>query len=443
MPVTFVEQAEKSPKPIHLDALYSTALKGVGTTHVGTKASAYILPLSGQAIIFSKNLGISLFRTASSRRPKMNKTALVYPVILSLVAVTLFENTRPVAMARTFSRRSMPVTASLTRTDFRHFPKLVKQLARHNDKVSAYLWSHFSPETQRLLSSYTPATSPLKLQNDLVADLNAVLHSPDFYSPDRFSSMRTRGTTRRLLAKQPSGAAVVFLNRGLLENAYPGKIMVSIAGKIFEDDADAAQADADNAQVQADADQSQAEQDQAQSDQQQADQVQADQSQGQADQAQGQVDQVAQDTVDQNATATSAQGGFTWGEFFVSIGLGLIGGALFGATAGGIVGAVVGGIVGAAAGALAGLGVTVAFGTVPQMGPGGVAQFSVGGLIASIGSGLAVGAFTGFSVGGFAGAIVGGIAGAAVGAAAYMGIKSAGASMAAAGLQALPQMALD
>jgi len=372
----------------------------------------------------------------------MNKSALVYPVILSVFAMTLFENTQPLVMARTFSHRPLPVTASLTRTDFRHFPKLAKQLAQHKDKVSAYLWSHFSPETQRVLSSYTPATSPLKLQNDLVADLNAILHSPDFYSVDRFSSMRMRGTTKRLLAQQPSGAAVVFLNRGLLENAYAGKIMISIAGKIFEDEADAAQADADNDQAQADADQAQADQDQAQSDQQQADQTQADQDQAQADQAQGQADQVAQDSVDQYA-ASAAQGGFTWGEFFVSIGLGLIGGAVLGAMTGGIVGALVGGIVGAAAGALAGLGVTFAIGTVPQAGQAGIAQISAGGLVACIGSGLVVGAFAGFSVSGIAGAVVGGIAGAAAGAMAYLGIKSAGASVGAAGLQALPQMALD
>jgi hypothetical protein len=260
----------------------------------------------------------------------------------------------------------MSSEALLQPADLYHFPRLVKVLVAHQDKVSSYLWSKLSPETQKELAAWTPATLTDKVKSALVADLNTVLRSPNLYSSDVFSDLKLRGTTKRLLEKRSTGENLIYLNRALLENVFPGKIRISVAGKVFDDDADQAQAQADDAQSQADEQQAQA--DQAQGDQQQQEQQQADEQQAQADAQQGQADQVAENDVAgaQQADQAAADKGWTWGEFWANIVGGAVGGFLGGLT-GGIVGGIVGALGGAVGGALVSL-VGYWLGSVPSLG---------------------------------------------------------------------------
>ena len=297
----------------------------------------------------------------------MNRRWRWFAILLTVATVgtSLSYATKPV---QTYAEVSNPANSSesalLTPGDFRHFSRFAKQLAKHTDLISQYIWTHISPATQALIGTYlTTGESEREVREALAQDLNRLLRDPGFYEPSRFSQMHQRGTTRRLLEKRGHNEDIIVLNRAALENAYPGEISISVVGKVFEDATDGGQEQADQAQSQADQQQQQADDQQqqagAQQDQQQADQqqqqadqqqAQADQSQAQADQAQAQVDQANQAAV-AGQVADQGQGhGWTWGEFFSAIFAGIAGGAAGGAT-GGFTGAVVGGAVGALVGA--------------------------------------------------------------------------------------------
>jgi len=292
----------------------------------------------------------------------------VYPLIAALLVICLLYSTQPVVFAAKVSHPMMSSQALLQPADLYHFSRLAKKLVAHNDKVSSYLWSKLSPETQKELAAWTPATPTDKVKSALVADLNTILRDPNFYSSDVFSDLKLRGTTKRLLEKRPSGENLVYLNRAVLENAFPGKIKISFVGKVFEDDADQAQAQADDAQAQSDEVQVQA--DQSQGEQQQQEQQQSDEQQAQADAQQGQADQVAENDVagaqQADQAAAAADKGWTWGEFWANIVGGAVGGFL-----GGLTGGIVGGIVGALGGAVGGAVVSLVgywLGSVPSLG---------------------------------------------------------------------------
>ncbi len=288
----------------------------------------------------------------------------VFQLIALVLVFSLLFGTQPVHVSAKTSRLSSPSEALLAPADLYHLPKFVKQLASHRDKVSSYVWSRLSPSTQQMVTSFKFGEPTDKLKGALVADVNVMLRDPSFYSVETFSTLKLRGTTKRLLQKPPTGERVIYLNRAVFENAYPGRVKIGLVGKVFEDEADNAQAQADDAQSQAD--QSQAEADQSQGEQQSAAQQQADEQQSQADQAQGQADNQAELAQGAQGAAQAADKGWTWGDFWANIVGGAVGGFL-----GGLTGGIVGGVVGALGGAVGGALVSVLgyfFGSVPLVG---------------------------------------------------------------------------
>jgi len=92
------------------------------------------------------------------------------------------------------------------------------------DNVSEYIRGQLSPETLNLLSQYNGGTNS-QLQNDLVVDLDRIIQSGPIYDTNRFARVRLSKETAKLLAQNPQGQELVWLNRMLLLEAYPREIL--------------------------------------------------------------------------------------------------------------------------------------------------------------------------------------------------------------------------
>src|SRR5439155_11587897 len=92
-----------------------------------------------------------------------------------------------------------------------------------DDAVSQYLSGELTPSTVDLLFAYAGGPD-LELQQALVDDLNRIIQGGSIYDAQVFSGVHLSPSTQNLLMQSPQGAAVVLLNRLLLEDAYPHEL---------------------------------------------------------------------------------------------------------------------------------------------------------------------------------------------------------------------------
>jgi hypothetical protein len=113
---------------------------------------------------------------------------------------------------------------SLHEDDLVDLPSLVIKLQEGND-LARYLRGRLSDETQNLLSDYGGGRDE-KLKEALVRDANAIIPGPSIYDEKRFSKVELRQETRDLLSTDPEGEDLAWLNRLLLEDAYPQALSI-------------------------------------------------------------------------------------------------------------------------------------------------------------------------------------------------------------------------
>ncbi len=109
----------------------------------------------------------------------------------------------------------------------RDLPRLAGRLHAAREPAAAWLASQLTAETGRLLKQYarTGAQEDAdKLRPRLVGDLNGFLERGLLSAQRCFKELRLTGLTRDLLQRGPTGDAAVYLNRLLLEEAYPDEI---------------------------------------------------------------------------------------------------------------------------------------------------------------------------------------------------------------------------
>jgi len=156
-------------------------------------------------------------------------------LILVCFALCLMNNQRsyaadPTAYLRTSDGNAYYVAVSvsswrLSGGDIKDPAALLKKLSAGADPLSKYIYSRLSPPTLELIAKYAPVAPPKgKLQKAFAADLNQILADPSFYSPARLGGVTLRNETAALLAQNPHGEARAFLNRMLLDDAYPIEI---------------------------------------------------------------------------------------------------------------------------------------------------------------------------------------------------------------------------
>jgi len=116
-------------------------------------------------------------------------------------------------------------SAHLTPADVRDCAGLISKLNDHKDAVSQFLWTKFSPQTQKLLGDPTSAIE--KLQPALLEELSKILQGPSLYDATRFAAVVLSAEIRNLVTRRLEGGELEWLNRFLLEAAYPDEILSS------------------------------------------------------------------------------------------------------------------------------------------------------------------------------------------------------------------------
>ena len=125
------------------------------------------------------------------------------------------------------------VSLALLRVSYLKDPtSLTVKLRDAQDPLSQYIRTQFSLDTQKLLDEYDGANPPSEaLQKALVDELNRLIQGESLYDEQLFAHVTLTEETRKLIAQNPSGAALIQLNRILLEEAYPQEI-----AKYLQDD---------------------------------------------------------------------------------------------------------------------------------------------------------------------------------------------------------------
>ena len=156
------------------------------------------------------------------RRGRVLTAMLVLVLLLgdTLVCKTIKEvvgRRRPcVALAESLG------SPQLKPTDIRDPELLARRLSSQADPVSSWVWSRLSAQTRlELNQATTPANRRLAV---LVEELNRLTAGESIYETNRFSAVGLSTETRELLGQQPREAGLVWLNRLLLEDAYPGAL---------------------------------------------------------------------------------------------------------------------------------------------------------------------------------------------------------------------------
>lgn len=102
---------------------------------------------------------------------------------------------------------------------------LITKLHDARDPISAYLRSRFERDALELLNSYSGSSAPSDdLQRAVVAQLNRILHLGFLYDAKLFAGIKLRDRTLRGLQLNPHGEDLVYVNKWLIEDAYPSEI---------------------------------------------------------------------------------------------------------------------------------------------------------------------------------------------------------------------------
>lgn len=114
-----------------------------------------------------------------------------------------------------------PRSSIVSSGDLRNLPSLLQQLNQHTDPVSLFIYQSLSRPTIQALQQNGASDA---LKQDLAQDLNKIINGPTMYDQQRFSAVSLQPATKQLLAQNPTGEAIVRLNRALLVDAYPREI---------------------------------------------------------------------------------------------------------------------------------------------------------------------------------------------------------------------------
>lgn len=107
-------------------------------------------------------------------------------------------------------------------------PSLADKLRQPTNALATCLRGQFSEPTLQALAGYGGADAPVEpLRGALAADLNRILRGPVLCGGEGFGGAALQEGTRRLLARNPAGRALVRLNKMILLDAYPEEIWQS------------------------------------------------------------------------------------------------------------------------------------------------------------------------------------------------------------------------
>ena len=105
--------------------------------------------------------------------------------------------------------------------DFRDL-KVLAQILTDNTPLSRYLCSGVSPRTRKLLEKTASSSElPKELEKFLISDFDGFLKNFPIKKIDKFKQVFLRDKTRELLNQTSENQSSIYLNRLLLEDAFP------------------------------------------------------------------------------------------------------------------------------------------------------------------------------------------------------------------------------
>jgi FHS family L-fucose permease-like MFS transporter len=128
--------------------------------------------------------------------------------------------------AATLAPQSLIISAG----DFKNLPSLAGKLNQQKDPVSTYLYTKLSDPTRQALAQGADATA---VAQPLAQDLNQIIKGPSIYDAGRFANVKLLDTTKKLVEQNPTGEALLRLNRSLLEDTYPEEIQKNLTAYWF------------------------------------------------------------------------------------------------------------------------------------------------------------------------------------------------------------------
>jgi hypothetical protein len=106
--------------------------------------------------------------------------------------------------------------------EFLNFFQMASILTQHSNNVSALLWKSFSSQDQAIVANCKMGSGNLFDARDIVLQgLAKIVKGPCFYESNRFHGITLRSATSNLLASRPTGTNLTYLNRLLIEDAFP------------------------------------------------------------------------------------------------------------------------------------------------------------------------------------------------------------------------------
>jgi hypothetical protein len=172
------------------------------------------------AAIFSekaKYLGDKIRGTINAVKDAINR--------LGSEAVKALDETYKVITKTVESLRPRLLLNSFDSSDFPNLGSLIQKLREPKDKVSKYINSKLSKNTLLLLGSDSPGRTTA-----IITDFNALLLDQSFYSAVDFEGVKVTQVTQLLIQNKASldTPDIIYLNRLLLEAAYPGEIVMNL-----------------------------------------------------------------------------------------------------------------------------------------------------------------------------------------------------------------------
>ncbi len=118
----------------------------------------------------------------------------------------------------------------LRKDDFKDIKAFIVKLHDEKDQLSKYIEMQFSCKTRLLLltSAYIGTTLISDtLVDSLIKELNQLIKGENLYNEEFFKQVTLKDKIKKLIESKPEGVAVIYLNRLLLEAAYPDMIASS------------------------------------------------------------------------------------------------------------------------------------------------------------------------------------------------------------------------
>jgi MFS family permease len=127
----------------------------------------------------------------------------------------------------TSALRTTPLRVSGTVNDFKAPAALAIALRDPANPVAAHIFKRMSPSVQSQITGIQDTSSlSVEMQRAMADELNRLIQGGNLYDAEAFKKVELRKNTQNLVAqvaKNPLPAEVAFLNRQLVEQAFPGK----------------------------------------------------------------------------------------------------------------------------------------------------------------------------------------------------------------------------